>query len=64
MANQIAANFRHHPDDQAAGEVAAHLRSFWTPWMLERLDAVVAAGGAGLDPLVVAALLLLQPPAA
>lgn len=64
MANQIAANFRHHPDGQAAGEIAEHLRSFWTPWMLERLDAVVAAGGEGLDPLVVAAAGLLASPAA
>ena len=61
MANQIAANFRHHPDDQAAGEVAAHLRSFWTPWMLERLASVIAAGGEGIDPLVVAAAALLEP---
>ncbi len=64
MANQIAANFRHHPDAQAADEIAAHLRSFWTPWMLERLGAVVAAGGEGLDPLVVAAVDLLRSPAA
>jgi formate dehydrogenase subunit delta len=63
MANQIAANFRHHPDDQAAGEIADHLRSFWTPWMLGRLLQVVDGGGEGLDPLVVAAAGLLASPA-
>ncbi|MDA8286792.1 MAG: formate dehydrogenase subunit delta [Actinomycetota bacterium] len=64
MANQIAANFRHHPDDQAAAEVANHLRSFWTPWMLERLERLVDSGGEGLDPLVVRAAALLATPAA
>ena len=64
MANQIAANFRHHPDDQAVGEIADHLVSFWTPWMLGRLQAVVAGGSEGLDPLVVAAAGLLASPAA
>jgi len=28
MANQIAANFRHHPQAQAAAEVADHIRMF------------------------------------
>ncbi len=62
MANQIAANFRHHPDERAAGEVAEHLRSFWTPWMLGRLEGVVDAGGEGLDPLVLQAVARLRRP--
>lgn len=64
MANQIAANFRHHPDDQAAAEIAGHLRLYWTPWMFERLFAVVDAGGDGVDTLVLRAVALLRQPAA
>lgn len=59
MANQISANFSHHGTDHGAKEVAAHLRSFWTPTMradLERLNDE----DAGLEPLVVAALGVLR----
>lgn len=71
MANQIAAQFRRHPDDKAAGEIATHLRNFWTPWMLERLERFAGQGGAGgaagegggLDPLVLRAVELLRAPA-
>jgi formate dehydrogenase subunit delta len=64
MANQIAGNFAHHPAEQAAGEVAAHLRSFWTPSMLRDLSAAVARGSepdgsSALDPVVTAAVRLL-----
>jgi formate dehydrogenase subunit delta len=62
MANQIAANFAHHPADQAAHEVATHLRTFWSPAMWsdllgwnERSDE----SANDLNPLVVAALGLL-----
>jgi formate dehydrogenase subunit delta len=58
MANQIAANFRHHPKDQAAAEVANHIRMFWPPLMRgELLDNI---DDAGFDPLVVAAAGLLR----
>ncbi|MHB1929096.1 MAG: formate dehydrogenase subunit delta [Acidimicrobiales bacterium] len=63
MANQIAANFAHHPDGQAAGEVANHLRSFWTPWMIDRLERFVDAGGGGVDAVVVDAVARLRSPA-
>ncbi len=33
MVNQIAANFAYEDPDRAATEIAAHLRSFWTPAM-------------------------------
>lgn len=33
MSNQIAANFAHHPPEQAAGEVATHIKRFWPPNM-------------------------------
>ncbi|MGA2803383.1 MAG: formate dehydrogenase subunit delta [Acidimicrobiales bacterium] len=57
MANQIAANFRHHPEAQAAAEVADHIRMFWPPLMRRELLDNVHNGG--FDPLVVAAAGLL-----
>jgi len=53
MANQIAANFAHHPPEQAAAEVANHLRMFWPPLM--RHELIDGIGSGELDPLVVAA---------
>ncbi len=44
MLDQIARNFSHHPADQAAGEVAQHLKSFWSPRMLSDLQQGVARG--------------------
>ena len=60
MANEIAAQFRHLPDDAAAAAVAGHLRSFWDPRMRAQLLDQVAAGDDGLDPLVLAAVALLR----
>jgi formate dehydrogenase subunit delta len=57
MANQIAANFRHHPEEQAAAEVADHIRLFWPPVMRCELLEGIDAGG--FDPVVVAAAHLL-----
>ncbi len=62
MANQIAAFFRSQPGDTAE-QVAAHLGDFWEPRMRRQLRAHVAAGGAGLDPEVVAAAGLMPAPA-
>ena len=56
MANQIATNVSHQSADAAAAEIAGHLNSFWAPSMRADLLAFAAAGGAGLDDLVVAAL--------
>ncbi|MGA3215210.1 MAG: formate dehydrogenase subunit delta [Acidimicrobiales bacterium] len=53
MANQIAANFKHHPEAQAAAEVANHIRMFWPPLMRNELLDNIDSGG--FDPLVVAA---------
>lgn len=55
MANQIAAFFKSQPGAGAAEKVAAHLNDFWEPRMRRQLLAHVADGGAGLDPLVLAA---------
>ena len=58
MANQIAANFRHHPQEQAAAEVANHIRMFWPPSMRRELLDNIDDGA--FDPLVVAAAGLLR----
>jgi formate dehydrogenase subunit delta len=63
MANQIAGQFAHHPPEQAADEVAAHLRSFWPPPMRVELTAYVDDGGAGVDPVVLMAIDRLRTPA-
>jgi len=64
MANQIAAFFKSQPGEDAAERVAAHLSDFWEPRMRAQLLAHVAAGGAGLDPVALAAARKLKPVAA
>lgn len=59
-ANQIATNFRHHPADQAAGEVANHIRSFWPPQMREELFELADQPSSGLDPIALAAVARLR----
>lgn len=55
MANQIATFFRTQKREDQVERVAGHLRDFWTPSMRAQLLRIVDAGGAGLDPLAVAA---------
>lgn len=55
MANQIASFFATQPGgDQAAG-VAAHLKDFWEPRMLNQLKTYLGQGGEGLHALVIEA---------
>ena len=56
MANQIADYYQAYPEAEALDGIAAHIRNFWDPRMRESLAAHVSAGGAGLKPLVLAAL--------
>lgn len=56
MANQIARYFASYPHDQAVADIADHLRKFWEPRMRRQIVAYVAAGGAGLHPLVAEAV--------
>ena len=58
MANQIAANFRHHPAKEAAAEVANHIRMFWPPLM--RAELLESIADPLFDPLVVAAAAILR----
>lgn len=62
MANQIATFFASQHGDAAAA-VAAHLNAFWDPRMRRAFLDHVAAGGEGLDPLVLAAAPLVRRPA-
>ncbi len=60
MANQIAANFAHHPPDSAAREVADHLVRYWTPAM--RAELAASGPGDGLSPIAQRAASLLRDP--
>ena len=60
MANQIASNAAHKPHDVAVERTAAHLREFWHPSMQRTLLAYVDAGGTGLDPIALDAVLALR----
>ncbi len=55
MANQIAAFFKSYPHDEAVAGVTGHIKDFWEPRMKKALAAHVAAGGTGLEPLVLEA---------
>jgi formate dehydrogenase subunit delta len=61
MANQIAKFFAAQGDARAVPQIADHIRQFWDPRMRRELDAHLARGGAGLDPLARAALAALGP---
>ncbi|MBP0446906.1 formate dehydrogenase subunit delta [Roseomonas sp. SSH11] len=56
MANQMADFFRAYPPEEARAGIAEHIRAFWTRRMIEDLHRHLAAGGQGLDPLVIDAL--------
>lgn len=54
MANQIAANFSFHED--GVQRLADHLNRFWAPVMRTDLQNYAAAGGEGLNDMVLEAL--------
>jgi formate dehydrogenase subunit delta len=64
MANQIATFFKSQPGSAQSEQVAGHINDFWDPRMRAALAAHVAAGGAGLDPLVLAAMAEIRVPEA
>lgn len=51
MINQIATFFETQPDTDKPARVAAHLKEFWEPRMLEQLGVHLDQGGEGLSPL-------------
>jgi formate dehydrogenase subunit delta len=60
MANQIAQFFSAYPREEAVAGVAGHLKKFWERRMRQQMDEYVAAGGDGLNSLVIDAVRLLQ----
>jgi formate dehydrogenase subunit delta len=60
LATEIAAQFRHVPEEQAAETIAGHIRLFWDPRMRTQRHDLVTAAGAECDPLVARAEALLQ----
>lgn len=56
MANQIGKFFAAQKNADQPALVADHIRKFWDPRMRRQILAHAAAGGAGLDPLVLEAL--------
>lgn len=62
MANQIATFFKSQPGADQAKLIAGHINDFWEPRMRAALAAHVTAGGAGLDPLVIAAMTEIRVP--
>jgi len=56
MANQIAKAFAPMGEARAVPKIAGHIKAFWDPRMRRKIDEIVAAGGAGLEPLALAAL--------
>lgn len=51
MAHEIARQFADEPAAESAETIAAHLRTFWAPAMIDALIGD-ADRGAGLDPVV------------
>jgi len=56
MANDIARQFAHLPQAEAAAAVASHVSTFWDPRMTRQLLAEVEHDPDQLDPLVVEAM--------
>lgn len=55
MANQIAHAFAAEGEARAVPQIARHIARYWDPRMRAALDAHVAAGGEGLEPMALAA---------
>ena len=56
MANQIGKFFASQGREQAVAGTADHIKKFWDPRMRAAIFAHLEAGGAGLDPVIRAAL--------
>ncbi len=59
MANQIGKYFASQKHTVPAASIADHLAKFWDPSMRAKIIAHVEQGGAGLDPDVKNAVVLL-----
>lgn len=61
MANQIAKAFEPQGEARAVPQIAQHIKDFWDPRMRRGIFEHMEKGGAGLDPLALAALKKLLP---
>lgn len=61
MANQIAIFFESKPHAEGVAGVALHISDFWEPRMRKQLFDHIAAGGAGLRPLILEAAASIRP---
>jgi formate dehydrogenase subunit delta len=48
LANDIAVQFPHQTDAQAAETIAAHIKTFWEPRMVAELAALARRADSGL----------------
>ena len=60
MANQIGKFFQSQGHEKEVTGVADHIRKFWDPRMRKGIYAHLDAGGTGLDPNVLEALVALR----
>ena len=60
LINKIVVHFGYLPTEQAAAEVANHVRSFWDPRMKRRLFELVATETKDFESVAVAAAALLR----
>ena len=60
MANQIGKFFHSQGHDRAVHGISEHIWKFWDPRMRKQIFAHLDAGGAGLEPDVLDALLKLR----
>jgi formate dehydrogenase subunit delta len=60
LATEIAAQFKHVPTEEGAAAIVGHVRRFWDPRMRARLIDEVARASEDCDPLVVAAVEMLE----
>ncbi|MFC5384798.1 formate dehydrogenase subunit delta [Aquamicrobium segne] len=61
QVNQIATFFRSKPHDEGVAGVADHINKFWEPRMRRQFFAMIEAGHAGFDPLVLEAAPQVRP---
>jgi formate dehydrogenase subunit delta len=60
-ANQISRYFASFPREEALAGIVDHIKKFWERRMRAKIINHVAAGGAGMDELAIAAVKQLPP---
>ena len=60
LINKIVVHFGYLPSDEAAAEVANHVRRFWDPRMKRRLFELVDSESDEFEPVAMAAAALLR----